>query len=73
FVGQENRSVWEARPSIESEQNIFSLEAYLNCVMEGQGVQRVDNPAEADVVLTMGKSLLANGLSLVDSNFFLEC
>ena len=73
FVGQENESRWASRPSIESEQTIFSLREYLDCILEGQGAQAVEQPSEADVVLTMGKSLLDNGMSLADNNFFLEC
>lgn len=52
---------------------MFSLQDYLNCVLEGQNVELVETAEAADVILTMGKSLLNNGISLVDNNFFLEC
>ena len=73
FVGQENEGGWAARPSVEDEQTLFSLKEYLDSVFEGQGVQLVEDESEADVVLSMGKSLLDNGMSLADNNFFLEC
>lgn len=70
FVGQPNESSWDSLPRIE---DTFSLQDYLDCVTEGQQVQLVETAEEADVVLTMGKSILKNGISLVDNNFFLEC
>ena len=73
FVGQPNEGGWSGRPDIESSDALFSLRDYLDCVLDGQGVERVQSRDEADVVLTMGKSLSDNGISLVDSNFFLEC
>lgn len=73
FVGKENVWRWGERPDIENPVSMFSLQTYLDYVLEGQGVELVEKPEEADLVLTMGKSLLDNGLSLVDSNFFLEC
>lgn len=73
FVGQPNYNCWAARPLIEDAESMFSLQDYLNCVLEGQNVELVETAEDADVVLTMGKSLLDNGISLVDNNFFLEC
>ncbi len=73
FVGQPNHSCWEARPQIEDAASMFSLKDYLDSVLEGQKVELVESAEDAEVVLTMGKSLLDNGLSLVDNNFFLEC
>jgi len=73
FVGQPNHNCWAARPQIEDAESMFSLQDYLNCVLEGQNVELVETAEEADVVLTMGKGLLDNGISLVDNNFFLEC
>ena len=73
FVGQPNEGGWDGRPGIESSDTLFSLQDYLDCVLDGQGVERVQTREEADVVLTMGKGLSDNGVSLVDSNFFLEC
>lgn len=73
FVGQPNHNAWAARPLLEDAESMFSLQDYLDCVLEGQGAELVESPEEAEVVLTMGKSLLDNGISLVDNNFFLEC
>lgn len=73
FVGQSNALEWDSRPEIEHNDGLFSLQDYLDCVMEGQGAEQVQRREEADVVLTMGKSLSGEGISLVDSNFFLEC
>ena len=73
FVGQPNHNCWAARPQIEDAESMFSLQDYLNCVLEGQNAELVETAEAADVILTMGKSLLDNGISLVDNNFFLEC
>jgi len=73
FIGQENEGGWAARPSVEDEQTLFSVKEYLDSVFEGQGVQIVSDESEADVVLSMGKSLSDVGMSLADNNFFLEC
>lgn len=73
FVGQQNESGWSSRPSVETEQMMFSLDEYLDIVFEGQHVQIVENEADADVILSMGKPPLSNGMSLADYNFFLEC
>ena len=70
FVGQPNQSGWSSRPELEE---LFSLQDYLDCVFAGQEVELVKQEDQADLVLTMGKSLQDNGISLVDSNFFLEC
>lgn len=50
----------------------FSLQDYLDVLLQTQRVQLTTSAEEADLVLTMGKSLLDNGISLVDENFFLE-
>ncbi len=71
FVGQPDQNGWDAKPELEEE--LFSLQDYLDCVFVGQEVQLVKREDQADLVLTMGKSLLDNGVSLVDNNFFLEC
>lgn len=70
FVGQPNDCSWDSLPWIE---DTFSLQDYLDCVLDAQQVQIVHCPEDADVILTMGKSLSKKGISLVDSNFFLEC
>ena len=76
FVGQPNSNGWgdwTSRPAIEAAEAMFSLLDYLNCVLEGQDVTLVTDRDEADVILTMGKSLDDRAVSLADSNFFLEC
>ncbi len=73
FVGKPNPSSWSGRPEIEADAELFSLQDYLDCVFAGQEVQLVKREDQADLVLTMGKSLLDNDVSLVDNNFFLEC
>ena len=70
FVGQPNDCSWDSLPRID---DTFSLQNYLDCVLEAQQVQIVHCPEDADVILSMGKSLSKKGISLVDSNFFLEC
>ena len=76
FVGQPNQNGWgdwASRPEIEGEGDLFSLREYLDCVMEGQSAQYAQNPSEADVTLTMGKSPDKLAVSLADNSFFLEC
>lgn len=72
FVGKPNQnwSDWSSRPPLE---DLFCLQDYLDILLDGQQVQIVDSAEDADVVLTMGKGLEENSLSLVDHNFFLEC
>ncbi len=70
FVGQPNDYSWDSLPRMD---DTFSLQDYLDCVLDSQQVQIVDNVKDADVILSMGKSLLEKGISLVDHNFFLEC
>ena len=73
FVGQPNPSSWSGRPENAADAELFSLQDYLDCVFAGQEVHLVKREDQADLVLTMGKSLQDNGVSLVDNNFFLEC
>jgi len=72
FVGQPNQNDmdWAGRPQVD---DTFSLQDYLDCILEAQQVQIVHCPEDADVILSMGKNLSKKGISLVDSNFFLEC
>lgn len=70
FVGQPNESSWDSIPQVAE---TFSLQDYLDCVLDAQQVRIVDRAADADVILSMGKSLSEKGISLVDHNFFLEC
>ena len=73
FIGQPNVSAWASGPDIESAEARFSLQDYLDCLLEGQGAQKAGTPEEADVILSMGKSADEKGISLVDKNFFLDC
>lgn len=70
FIGQPNSNGWAAQ---FDDNTAFSLADYLNRVIEGQGAELAESEETSDVVLTMGKSLTDNGISLVDENFFLEC
>ena len=69
FVGKPNEDFWDSIPKVEDQ---FSLQDYLDCLLDAQQVQLVESEAEADLVLTMGKGLQDNAVSLVDHNFFLE-
>ena len=72
FVGQPDTwTQWDS-PEDRPVTPMFSLQDYLNCLLEGQGAVIVSDREEADIVLTMGKSSRENGLSLTDHNFFLE-
>ena len=76
FIGQPNESgwgYWADRPAVEASESMFSLKDYLDCVLEAQGAVLTRDREEADAVLTMDKSTESNAVSLVDSNFFLEC
>lgn len=73
FVGQENTRSWESRALVEHIESMFSMQDYLDCLLEGQGVTVVKDKHKADVILTMEKNMLDNGICLVDNNFFLEC
>ena len=72
FVGQPDRWTRWNNPSEDTEVPVFSLQDYLDCLLEGQHTEAVSSRSEADLVLTMGKSDQENALSLVDHNFFLE-
>ena len=52
---------------------LFSLQDYLDCVMVGQHAEQVQRRKNAGVVLTMGKSLSVDGISLAGRDFFLKC
>ena len=73
FIGQPNSRGWAARPDLENAERMFSLQDYLDCLLEAQNAELVDSESEAEVVLTMEKGLSDNSISLVDYNFFLEC
>ncbi|MBQ7183922.1 MAG: hypothetical protein IJR97_08040 [Clostridia bacterium] len=72
FVGRPDEWASWSDPDAGSDAPAFSLKDYLDVLLESQGTVRVSSKAEADIVLTMGKSGQENGLSLVDHNFFLE-
>ena len=72
FVGQKNNcGDYCGVPDIDTECR-FSVEEYLNCLLNGQRVQLVEKKEDAEVILTMGKSEDARAISLADNNFFLE-
>lgn len=73
FIGQPNSNGWAARPDLEDAERMFSLQDYLDCLLEAQDAKPVDSESEAEVVLTMEKGLSDKSISLVDHNFFLEC
>jgi len=73
FVGKPNDNYWDDAPYLENPAQMFSLSDYLDTLLDGQQARIVENAADADVILTMGKGLESNSLSLVDHNFFLEC
>ena len=73
FIGQPNSNGWAARPDLEDAERMFSLQDYLDCLLEAQDAKPVDSESEAEVVLTMEKGLSEKSVSLVDQNFFLEC
>lgn len=73
FVGQPCSYTQSERFHTLQPGEMLSLQDYLNLVLEAQGATPVPSAEEADVVLTMGKSTLEKGVSLVDHNFFLEC
>lgn len=50
----------------------FSLERYLELLMNAQEATACDNEGEADVILVMGKTAKEKEVSLTDANFFLE-
>ena len=49
----------------------FTLQRYLDIFAEGQGVEPVDKPEDADVVLVMEKASNNKEVSLIDENFFM--
>jgi len=69
FVGKPNEDFWDSIPKVEDQ---FSLQDYLDCLLDAQQVQLVESEEDADLVLTMGKGLQDHAVSLVDHNFFLE-
>ncbi len=72
FIGKPDEWTSWSAPEAGSDAPPFSLKDYLDVLLESQGTVRVTSKAEADIVLTMGKSGQDRELSLVDHNFFLE-
>lgn len=70
FVGQPNRDGFATE--IKDLENEFSLKQYLDTLFEGQQVTVVSSKEDADVVLSMGKSIYENGVSLVEESFFMD-
>ena len=50
----------------------FSLDTYLDMLLTEQGVTKVSNKEDADVILVMGKPSAENEISLIDNNFFMD-
>ena len=50
----------------------FSLEEYLDILLNSQSCERTGSAEEADVVLIMGKPSNEKEISLIDNNFFME-
>ena len=50
----------------------FTMQDYLDKLFEGQNVTVVENAEDADIILTVEKATEDNGISLIDSNFFME-
>ena len=73
FIGKPKVSSWTAKSIVEQLESMFSLQDYLDCLFEAQEVRLVESEDEADVVLTMEKGMSDKSVSLVESNFFLEC
>lgn len=63
FVGQPNQDFWEwaDKPRLD---NTFSVQDYLDCVLDGQQVQIVERPEDADVVLTMARTSMKTASAL---------
>lgn len=71
FIGKPGR--WGYNEWHEDEgKDVFSIEKYLNLLLESQGVEVVETPEQADVVLSVGKSMYENGISLIDESFFMD-
>lgn len=78
FVGQPfysrmNKGYGARPPKIPKEKELFSLQDYLDAILAGQQAKVVSSASKADVILTLEKNALENGISLVDNNYFLEC
>jgi len=71
FIGRPDE-IGTSKWNEDSGEDIFTLEKYMKILFESQETTVVDSMEEADVVLSMGKSIYENGLSLVDENFFMD-
>lgn len=72
FIGEPNEGSWTSGKLKDNPNDMFSVEEYLTYLLEGQNATRVEKIEEADIVLSMGKNVRENGLSLIDENFFLD-
>lgn len=72
FIGEPNEGSWISGKLKDNPNDMFSVEEYLTYLLEGQNATRVEKIEEADIVLSMGKNVRENGLSLIDENFFLD-
>lgn len=69
FEGAENPMDTYAQP--KHAENRFSLQRYLELLLEAQNAVIVSNRSDADCILVMEKPLEETEISLLDNNFFL--
>ncbi len=71
FIGKPNFEGYYSTFKLEDPDQCFSVQEYLQLLIEGQGAVLVPRE-EAEVVLTMEKSSDPNAICLADENFFLD-
>lgn len=72
FDGTEGMSR-DIRASFQDESPVqFSLLEYLNILLSQNNVEIVQNKEDADYIITLDKSLVENGISLIDNNFYFD-
>lgn len=71
FIG-DPRERWFSSWIEQDPADTFYVSEYLDILLESQGAAAVDDPAQADVILTVDKSTDPGAISLVDHNFFLD-
>ena len=50
----------------------FTMKTYLDLLFEIQNVELVEEAEDAEIILTLTKPEVENGISLIDENFFME-
>lgn len=71
FIGKPNTIGTEGYQEDDSK-DVFTIGKYLRLLFEEQGVELVDTPEDAEVILSVGKSPYENGISLIDESFFMD-